>query len=506
MSKRGGRAARAARTTSTRGGRDSRREESVATVRIESIASGGDGVGRVDGLACFVPRTAPGDVAQVAMQTHARHARGRVLQLLESSPQRVPPTCRHYDGDRCGGCQLQHLNADAQRDARLTMVQEALRRIGKREVPRATLVSGAEWAYRGRLTLTLRPRGGSWIGGLHPYDDASRVFALEECAISHPSLVAAWHAVRAQARGLPAAGSLRLAFRHVAVRDHATSEPSAANDTSQGGTVVVVSGGAEWADGAEWGASLLRAHADLVAAWWERADGERHLLASRDLTRSDVDATEDSSSGVTTLDDAMLDGLAEHHALVEDDGPGAAEALAFAQVNEEVAAALRGYVLDRVRAFAPMRVVDAYAGVGILSQLLAQDGVHVTAIEADHAGAQQARRRLRAMPQSHVLCETVEDALADALPADVVVLNPPRRGVDVRVTAQLADAAAQGVRAIVYVSCDPATLARDVSRLPAWRIDALRCFDMFPQTAHVESVCVLVPESFPMAADMSHLT
>jgi len=151
-------------------------------------------------------------------------------------------------------------------------------------------------------------------------------------------------------------------------------------------------------------------------------------------------------------------------------------------------------VLERVLAHAPTRVVDAYAGIGILSALLAAAGVHVTAIEADHAGAQQARRRLRAMPQSRVVCDTVEAALASSLPADVVVLNPPRRGVDVRVTALLAEAADRGLRAIVYVSCDPATLARDVARLPAWRIAALRCFDMFPQTAHIESVCVLVPE------------
>jgi len=496
MARRGGRSLRAARSTLAKRGRDARREESVATVCIESIAAGGDGVGRLDGLACFVPRTAPGDVAQVALQVHARHARGRVLQLLEVSPLRVDAACRHYDGDRCGGCQLQHLNADAQRDARLTMVQEALRRIGKREVPRATLVSGAEWAYRGRLTLTLRPRGGTWIGGLHPYDDASRVFALEECAIAHPSLVSAWHAVRAQARGLPVAGSLRLAFRQVALRGVADAPAVPTPETTTlVATVVVVSGGIEWPDGAAWGATLLRAHADLVAAWWERADGERQLLASRESVHDGRDV---SSAPVDLNDptpgDRLPDELSEHHALVEDDGPGAAEALAFAQVNEEVAAALRSFVLERVLAHAPTRVVDAYAGIGILSALLAAAGVHVTAIEADHAGAQQARRRLRAMPQSRVVCDTVEAALASSLPADVVVLNPPRRGVDVRVTALLAEAADRGLRAIVYVSCDPATLARDVARLPAWRIAALRCFDMFPQTAHIESVCVLVPE------------
>jgi 23S rRNA (uracil1939-C5)-methyltransferase len=94
-----------------------------------------------------------------------------------------------------------------------------------------------------------------------------------------------------------------------------------------------------------------------------------------------------------------------------------------------------------------------------------------------------------------VVTALVESALASALPADVVVLNPPRAGVAVGVTALLEQAASRGVRGIVYVSCDPATLARDLARVPGWRIDAVRCFDMFPQTAHVETVCVLRPET-----------
>ncbi|MBU6366821.1 MAG: hypothetical protein KJT01_11480, partial [Gemmatimonadetes bacterium] len=88
----------------------------------------------------------------------------------------------------------------------------------------------------------------------------------------------------------------------------------------------------------------------------------------------------------------------------------------------------------------------------------------------------------------------VEAALPGALPADVVVVNPPRRGVAPAVCEMLDQAAARGTRALVYVSCDPATLARDLRRLPRWRIADVTCFDLFPQTAHVETVCVLQPE------------
>ena len=117
----------------------------------------------------------------------------------------------------------------------------------------------------------------------------------------------------------------------------------------------------------------------------------------------------------------------------------------------------------------------------------------------DHrcSGAAATRRRLEEAGLGHrvqVITALVESALASALPADVVILNPPRMGVDVGVMRQLDHAASQGVRGVVYVSCDPATLARDLARVPGWRIDAVRCFDMFPQTAHVETVCVLRPE------------
>jgi 23S rRNA (uracil1939-C5)-methyltransferase len=86
----------------------------------------------------------------------------------------------------------------------------------------------------------------------------------------------------------------------------------------------------------------------------------------------------------------------------------------------------------------------------------------------------------------------VEEHLASALPADVVLLNPPRTGVDPRVCSAL-EAVGPKPRALFYVSCDPATLARDLARLPSYRLDTLRGYDMFPQTAHVETVCELIP-------------
>ena len=238
---------------------------------------------------------------------------------------------------------------------------------------------------------------------------------------------------------------------------------------------------------------MLRGSSRLRAVWWIPRGGAPVGLAG-DVTHgeSGVDIGEPvagaGSAGAAPFDEVAVAGHYE---------PDAREALAFAQVNPAVATALRDYVVDAVRSFSPTRVIDAYAGSGQLTERLARGGTDVVSIEADVSGAAATRRRLEEAGLGHrvqVITALVESALASALPADVVILNPPRMGVDVGVMRQLEHAASQGVRGMVYVSCDPATLARDLARVPGWRIDAVRCFDMFPQTAHVETVCVLRPE------------
>lgn len=430
--------------------------ETVETLRIEAIAAGGDGVGRVGGIATFIPRTAPGEVVQAAVSVRGRLARGRVLQLLTPAPERVAPACPHYEADRCGGCQLQHLAPEAQGAARTLLVQDALERIGGRRIPRPALVTGAPWAYRGRITLALQRRGGRWRGGFHPHDDPTRVFELRQCPIAHPRLLEAWEAVRPLlgVAHLPDTAALRLSLRMAPPRDG-----------GEDGVVVVVEGGRQWSGGALWGEEVLRAVPSVLGCWW-RPEG--------------------------------ADGRAGAAPLAERAGEATAAATAFAQVNADLAERLREHVAAVVRGYAPRTVVDAYAGIGRLAVQLQGGGVAGVAIEADPVGAAEARRRLAAGAGAavpwRVEAALVEEALAGALPADVVVLNPPRRGVAPAVCALLEGAAARGTRALVYVSCDPATLARDLKRLAGWRIAAVTCFDLFPQTAHVETVCVLQPE------------
>lgn len=175
------------------------------------------------------------------------------------------------------------------------------------------------------------------------------------------------------------------------------------------------------------------------------------------------------------------------------DAPGAS----FVQVNPEIAALLLREVVARTSALDARTAIDAYSGAGDTAATLTAQGVRVVAIESDAEATAYCGARQHA--PARVVTARVEDVLASLLPADVVILNPPRTGVHERVTKALArvpgSAAAGDIRAILYVSCDPATLARDVSRLKGWRVHDLVCFDMFPQTSHVETVCELRPET-----------
>ena len=404
-----------------------------ADVEIDSIAAGGDGVGRSAGRVVFVPRSAPGDLARLRLNAKARFARGEIVELLRRSAARVEPPCEHYTRDHCGGCQLQHLSYGAQLGAKRRIVVETLARIGKRAVTLdAVHPSAMPWRYRRKLTLAMRRTGtGDWIAGLHPYDDPDAVFALGDCPITDERVVATWRAIIGAARLMPNVQRLRGAVRLL-----------------DSGASFVLEGGRQW----NAGPALLDAVPGLRAIWWAAEDERPRLVAQRD---------DEATTGAS-----------------------------FAQVNVAVGAAMHDHVVARVMSYGPSTVVDAYAGTGDTAVRFAAAGARVTAIEVDRDAADFAGTRLG--PPSRSIAGRVEDNIAASLPADVVVINPPRTGIDARVAAVL-ERADPAPRAVIYVSCDPATLARDLTRMPSYRVVGAAAFDMFPQTAHVETVCELVP-------------
>jgi 23S rRNA (uracil1939-C5)-methyltransferase len=403
------------------------------SLAIDGIASGGDGVGRSEGLVVFVPRTAPGDVVTATIAGKGHFARGALRSITRPSAERIDPPCPHYTRDRCGGCQLQHITYAGQLAAKQRIISDAITRIGKRPVaPPPITPSRSEWRYRSKLTLAMRRRGPNWIAGLHPYDHPGNVFPLADCPITDRRVVTTWREILAAQRFLPDEPALRGSVRW----------------TAEGPTFVLM-GATRWSARQE----FFDAVPTLAAAYWEPLERPREVVGDRRTTRT--------------------------------------PAASFAQVNPEVAGTLREFVRGRVLGFAPATVIDAYSGAGELAAELAAAGVSVTAIELDADAARWAEQRLA--PPSRSMTGRVEDVLPRLRPADVVVVNPPRGGLHEQVTTTLETT--HSARAIVYVSCDPATLARDLTRLPSYSIASLDAYDMFPQTSHVETVCVLTPNS-----------
>lgn len=415
----------------------------LATLDIASISAGGDGVARHEGLVVFTPRTAPGDRVVADVSVQGRVGRGRLVRVEREGSVRVQAPCAHYEApDRCGGCQWQHVDVAAQRDAKRTMLRDAFQRIAKREIPLPTIHAGEPWRYRRSLTLAMRKRAsGEWYAGLRAFDDPEAVFELDDCLITAEPVLAAWAEVMAAAEHLPDEPRLRGTVRVIHRRPH-----------------FVLEGGKEWSALS----AFLDAVPSLAAVWWQ-ADGKRRRL-------------------------------------VADRRPANEPGASFAQVNPDMADQLHAAVVQRVMAHAPQRVVDAFSGAGDTAAALAANGVRVVAIEADEDASAYAASRFAALSGaasaaasngSRAIAARVEDVLSAHLPADVVILNPPRSGVDAKVTAALLKSPP---KAIMYVSCDPATLARDVSRLPGWAVHHIECYDLFPQTAHVETLCELRPE------------
>jgi 23S rRNA (uracil1939-C5)-methyltransferase len=338
------------------------------------------------------------------------------------------------------------------------MVEDALQRIGKLDPPPSVEVapSSSEFGTRSRMSFHLRRRpGGGVETGLHRLGQPGRLVEVDGvCLLPREVLGRAWSGLRSAwgpgARRLPGGSALRLTLREVDGGAVLVVEPEPGAPGGDSGAVDPGTGGA---------AQLVAEVEELVAVWLRTGPGEVELLAG------------DGEASTTWWGRPVRTGAG-----------------AFLQAHREAAVHLHETLLREVGNPADRRFVDAYCGVGTTGRRLSRAGGRVTGIELDPEAVRAAREG--APPGFRVLEGPVEDRLAEALPADTVILNPPRAGIDAAVADRLREA--PEVRRIAYVSCDPATLARDVRRLGReFEVRSIRAFDLFPQTAHVETLLVL---------------
>jgi tRNA/tmRNA/rRNA uracil-C5-methylase (TrmA/RlmC/RlmD family) len=414
---------------------------------ITSIIAGGDGIARrPDGCTVFVPRTAPGERVQVEYtEVHKQWRRARVIRVLESSTDRRNPPCPYYE--QCGGCQLQHLSYDAQLTAKAGIIAESFRRIGGVEVAPPQIVRPEhELGYRNRVSLVLRRRGMEVVAGYHAHDDPDVVVDIDHCPLAEPRLNDVWAGLRAswgeRASDLPQGRELRLTLRA----------------STEGRVGLAIEGGGEPGSPKK----ILDRVDGLYSIW--------SLNRSGDVVRY---------AGAETLEDSW------------DLYTIPVAGTAFVQVNRDVAAEIDRYVREQCGLVEGKRVIDAHCGFGLMAIDLAQEGARIIGIDLDrHAIATASSIASELKTTARFIRGNVERLLPRQLPADVVILDPPRRGVAKPAVEALVK---HPPRRIVYISCNPATLARDLKSLSTrFELEACRGFDMFPQTAHVETVATLV--------------
>jgi len=423
-------------------------------VTIESLAFGGDGVAHAP-RALFVRGAAPGDRLRVrVVENHASWARAEIVETVAPSPLRRDPPCPY--ASRCGGCSWQHVGEEIQAEAKRRAVEDALRRIGGlRELTVAPVIApGPPLRYRRRIRFHVSSRADRVLTGfLRPR--STRVVDVDACLQMTEGLERVYRALRRSIEGSGCPGGVREIDLAVGSDDAAAVAAFRMPQDPPRGERAPVARMAE---------TLLRSGA---LSGWAALSAEGRIL---------------DAGGEITLTDEFPEGSA----------PGAPFTLrrrgwAFSQASFEANLVLLRTALEAMGDPFPGRVVELYAGSGNFTLPLASLSRDVIAIEADPDAAREIEDNLAAAGRrARVIAGDVRSALAGIGAADAVLLDPPRTGAAEIVPLLLSLAP----RRIVYVSCHPATLARDLARLAGggYRVTDVRAIDAFPQTWHVETV------------------
>ncbi len=444
----------------------------LVELEITDLSSSGDGVGRLHGGVVFVPDTVTGDRVLVRLvRVKRQYSYGKLEQILHASPYRIRPRC--IVADKCGGCQWQHIDDDYQRTAKGHQVIQALERIGGFiEPPVAPLLNTGEvLGYRNKATYPLaRSSTGTVQAGYYRHG-SHQLINLNQCPVQDPRLNPLLAEIKAdiQERGWSIYNEERHQgkLRHISLRiGQRTGEMM----------LTLVS--------TDWHLSDIQEQAEI---WLERYPAlvGVSLNHNRDRTNVIFGAETKSIAGQPYLRERFA-GLDFH--LRPD---------TFFQVNTEAAETLLGVILERLNLQGHECLLDAYCGVGTFTLPLAKRVREAIGIEVHAASVEQAQDNAEVNGITNVTFATgtVEALLPElGIQPDVVLLDPPRKGCDRAVIETLGNIKPAH---LVYISCQPATLARDLQLLcqqGGYQLIGVQPGDFFPQTTHVESVAFLRQE------------
>ncbi len=401
----------------------------IYQVRLTQCAYGGEVFGRLpDGRAVFVPFALPDEVVQIRLiEEKPGYARGELLEVVTPSPQRISPRCVHFG--RCGGCHYQHMPYEMQLQTKAAILGEQLERIGKlKDAPlHPTVASPLPYYYRNHIQFDLTAEGKL---GYHAAS-TDQVFAIQECHLPQPPLDQIWQMIDVEPIPGLQGVHLRVGMNEEVMLILVCDDPQLPQFQVEG-------------------IPLSAVHLSPVG---------RQVLAGSEYLFMEV--------------------LGRIFRLSAD---------SFFQVNTPMAAAMVEHVLHLLELDPADTLLDVYAGVGLFSAFLAPKVGRLIAIEASESACDDFAFNLDEFDNVELYQATAEETLPvlDVHPK-VILVDPPRGG--------LSRKARQGIlrlkpQQLVYVSCDPATLARDARYLVegGYRPHQFTPFDLFPQTYHIESI------------------
>lgn len=430
------------------------------TLRIDSLAAGGSGVGRVDGKACFVPFTAVGDLVQARLvREHRSWNEAELLELLEPSADRVQPVCPVYG--QCGGCNWQHISYEKQCQAKQQILTDALQRIARLQSPpvNSTIAAEQPLAYRARVQFKLYATEAGLAMGFFRKGSRFVIDLPDGCPVAITAINQAASRLKSVLCRLP---------------DRNRIPQISLEDGLDGVTAIVHYIGSD-----------ARGLADLLlSCQGELGLAGLFLQTARKESLQPIFGSETiryQVPGCSNQDEMLTLGYSIG---------------GFAQVNRQQNQQMISLVCGSAEVSPDCRVLDLYCGNGNLSLPLASSVAAVTGLEeypASIASAVDNARQLR-VNNSSFKCidasEGVRQLLDSQTGFDLILLDPPRQGA-----VELADQLGKlGAWQIIYLSCDPATLARDIRMLCSdncYKLVQATPLDMFPQTSHLETIALL---------------
>ena len=438
-------------------------------ITIDALGSEGQGIGRFEGFAVFVPGALPGEKVNAHMiKVNPGYGIAKLTEVIEPAAERIAPCCAAFP--KCGGCTLQHLSYEAQLRAKRQQVYDALSRLGGIENPNVLDTIGMEepWGFRNKGAFPFgfvdgKVEAGAFAARSH------RLIPLSKCPIQKDGIMDVVNAVRdwANTYGISSYNETngRGILRHVMARATKAGEVMA---------VIVTTG-------------KLPRKDELIAALTARVKGLKSIVHNINATNTNVILGRKFITlwGEEKLTETVAGFTVE------------VSAASFLQVNPVQTERLYQQAVEYAELSGDELVADIYCGIGTISMPLAKKAKRVVGIEAVPEAIEDAKANAKrnGIDNAEFLCGLAEEVLPklveDGLRPDVVVLDPPRKGAE---EALLNAVLKTEPRRIVYVSCNPATLARDVKLLTAGGYSLVKAqpVDMFPHSAHVETVALLV--------------